>query len=77
MNERISIIFDQNMKHRWDREKYAECCTSKERNNIRLNLMKAGMRKLRRIKRWKDKKFVFCFQLMKVLKYLLQVPTAV
>jgi hypothetical protein len=49
MSEKMSLVFDQEMKQKWGREEYIKLCCRNERNG--LAWMKVGVWKLRGIRR--------------------------
>jgi hypothetical protein len=50
---KMSLVFYCEMKHGWDKESYVDECTRKERKGIMW--LKAGIRKLKGIKRGFDR----------------------
>jgi hypothetical protein len=54
MSEKMSLVFYQEMKQKWGREEYIELCSRNERNGLAWMKVKAGIWKLRGIRRnWK------------------------
>jgi hypothetical protein len=53
VSEKLSLVFYQEMKHKWGREEYIELCSRNERNGSAW--MKAGVWKLRGIRRGWEK----------------------